>query len=226
MSTFFSYIIVVILGGGVGLAELVSRYRDAPLKAVSTLPALLYVGINAAAALLALFLIQTFGWTFGIEEASEIQALAMQVLVAGTGAMILFRSSLFTVNIGEQAVGIGPSSFLQILLTATDRGVDRLRAESRAFDVVKIMNDVSYERAEVALPIFSLELMQNLSVEEQQALGEELKALKEAPVDGTIKSLILGLKMVNVVGIDVLEAAIDALGIKKEEAEAAGTASS
>lgn len=219
MNTFFAYVIVLLLGGGVGLAELVSRYRDAPLRAIKTLPALLYIGINAAAAAIALLLIQTFGWTFGVETTSGVQVIVMQVLVAGTSAMILFRSSLFTVNIGDQAVGIGPSSFLQILLTAADRGVDRLRAESRALDVVKIMNDVPFDKAKVALPVFSLELMQNLSVEEQQALGEELKALSEAPVEDNIKSLILGLKMVSVVGIDVLEAAIDALDLRKKDEE-------
>jgi hypothetical protein len=40
-------------GSLVAIGELVSRYRDHPIRAVRSLPGLTYIGINAAAALLA-----------------------------------------------------------------------------------------------------------------------------------------------------------------------------
>lgn len=45
--------------------------------------------------------------------------------MAGVSAMAFFRSSLFVVRAGDRDVGVGPSGFLQIFLTAADRAVDR-----------------------------------------------------------------------------------------------------
>lgn len=42
------------IGGLVGFAELVSRYRDAPWRAALMPPGIMFVGVNALAALLAL----------------------------------------------------------------------------------------------------------------------------------------------------------------------------
>jgi hypothetical protein len=43
------YILTLFLGGAVGVSELVSRYKDAPLRALLTIPAVLYIGLNALA---------------------------------------------------------------------------------------------------------------------------------------------------------------------------------
>src|SRR6266496_3570606 len=94
----------LLLGILVGLAELVSRYRDAPKQALYTWPAVLYLLLNGAASGLALALILGFGWTFGAPASSLRLA---RVLVAGVGAMGLFRTSLFTVRAGDKDVGVG-----------------------------------------------------------------------------------------------------------------------
>jgi hypothetical protein len=43
------WLVVALLGGLIGTAELVGRYRDAPSGAVANWPALGYVGLNVAA---------------------------------------------------------------------------------------------------------------------------------------------------------------------------------
>ena len=45
------YVLVGALGAAVAIGELVSHYRDAPMRALATFPALLYIGINAGASL-------------------------------------------------------------------------------------------------------------------------------------------------------------------------------
>ena len=205
------YIIVSLFGLGIGLGELVSRYRDAPLRAVATAPALLYMLINALAALGALGVVRVFGVDFGIEAAEAERLRWTQLFVAGFASMALFRSSLFTVRVGDQDIGIGPSSFLQLVLQAADRGVDRVRAEARASEVLKAMDGVSFAKAYAALPVLCLELMQNLPSEDQAALGEEIKKLHEAEIDDGIKTLILGLKLMNLVGQGVLLGAVESI---------------
>src|SRR5689334_25042297 len=90
------WLVVGFLGGIVGTAELVSRYRDAPAGAVRTKPALFYVAINVSAALGAFALAKVFGWKFNFGDQNSASAAEWSlVILCGISAMALFRSSLF-----------------------------------------------------------------------------------------------------------------------------------
>lgn len=204
---------VALIGTLVGTAELVARYRDAPVRALLTLPSFVYLALNASAAIVALALVKTFGWTFGISESPTADEVRWtQVLVSGFGAIALFRSSLFIVRIADQEVGVGPSSFLQIVLGAADRAVDRRRGQERAAVVNRVMAEVSFDKAYEALPTYSLALMQNLPQEDQEEFGRQITALTEASMSDRAKSLALGLAIMNVMGEEVLVSAIQSLG--------------
>lgn len=217
----WDYLVVGLLGGGLGTAELVSRYRDAPGRALRNLPAFVYVAINAGASMGALLLTQRFDW---FSYSTGGSATTTAVLVAGFGAMALFRSSLMSVRIGEHDVNVGPSALLQLVLEAVDRGVDRDRARQRSDEVARAMAHVSFERAHAALPALCLALMQNLPDREQQVLAEQIKKLRESTaLDARTKSLLLGLYLMNVVGPYVLLASVNALAtVVVEERRAAG----
>jgi hypothetical protein len=107
---------------------------------------------------------------------------------------------------------VGPAALLQIFLAAADRGVDRLRAQSRASKVAVLMKEVDYAKARRALPALCLALMQNVPPEEQQKLARALAILDQLEVTASIKSRLLGLELIDVVGEDVLKAAVDSLG--------------
>jgi hypothetical protein len=125
--------------------------------------------------------------------------------------MAIFRSSLFIVRAGDQDVGVGPSGFLQVVLTAADRAVDRRRAGARAGEVSRAMDGVAFAKAAEALPSYCLALMQNASEDEKVALANQVTLLRDAHMEDRAKSLALGLALMNVVGRGVLEAAVLAL---------------
>jgi|HubBroStandDraft_1064217.scaffolds.fasta_scaffold11643_3 hypothetical protein len=203
------YVAVAMLGLLVGLAELVSRYRDAPQAAIVKIPALVYVGLNVAASVLALALIRGYNWTFNAAGASQRWT---QMLVAGVGAMAVFRTSLFVVRAGDRDIGVGPGGFLQIFRDAADREVDRLRATARSVNVAKLMKGLDYKKTSEGLVPYCLALMQNVPGEEQQKLQHAVDLLtKDDTVDDAIKVRILGLHLLNVVGPAVLTAAVEAL---------------
>jgi hypothetical protein len=204
------WFIVALFGGLVGAGELVSRYRDAPARSVWNWPAIFYILLNTGASVAALALIRVFGWDFG--AAGEEPVRWTQVMVAGFGSIVFFRSALFTVRLGDQDVGVGPVRFLQVFLVASDRGVDRTRAQSRSTRVSQMMGEVDYQKAAAALPTYCLALMQNLPPEEQHALAEALTTLDEADVADSVKARLLGLELMNVVGEEVLEDAVKSLG--------------
>ena len=195
---------VALLGGVVGASELISRYKDNPWAAIRSWPAIFYIVINSAASAGALGLIHANGW-FGSSHWT-------QILMAGVSAMAFFRTSLFVVRAGDRDVGVGPSGFLQIFLTATDRAVDRKRAEARSSAVAEVMKGIDFTKALKALPPYCLALMQNVSPEDQQELRRALKDLEEGPAEPNVKALLLGIELINVVGVDVLTTAVKSLG--------------
>lgn len=203
-SSWLDWAAVAILGGVVGASELISRYKDHPGAALRIWPAIFYIAINSAASIGALGIIHTAGWLGSSRW--------LQILTAGISAIAFFRTSLFVVRAGERDVGVGPSGFLQIFLAAADRAVDRKRAAARSDAVASVMKGIDFDKALKALPSYCVALMQNVSPEDQQALERALKALDEQPAEPSVKVLILGIELINVVGVDVLTTAVRSLG--------------
>jgi len=195
---------VALLGGVVGASELISRYKDDPGASIRSWPAAFYIAINAAASVAALGLIHANNWF--------ASSRWTQILMAGVSAMAFFRTSLFVVRAGDRDVDVGPSGFLQIFLAAADRSVDRKRAAARSDAVAEVMKGVDFTKASKTLPPYCLALMQNVSPEDQQVLNRVLEALEKRDAEPSVKALLLGIELINVVGVDVLTTAVNSLG--------------
>src|SRR5215475_5660212 len=107
-----SYISAALLGGLVGAIELATRYRDRPGALIELPSAWLYVVVNAGASAGALFLAHTFNWDFGSSSNDAKAVATVQVLACGFGAMIIFRSSVAMIKVGDQDAAIGPNIVL------------------------------------------------------------------------------------------------------------------
>jgi hypothetical protein len=205
-----AYAVAVLIGVVVGAIELASRYRDKPQALVRITGAWAYVAVNAAAGALALMITRIFGWTFGISGDSH-QILVVQVLICGFGAMAIFRSAFAQIKVGDQETVIGPNAVLASLLAIVDREVDRKRGNDRSADASRIMSGISFEKARVALPAYCLALLQNLSADEQKDLNTAITSLAASPMGDVLKSLNLGLLLMNIVGPELLDSAVQAL---------------
>jgi hypothetical protein len=206
------YFYVAVIGLLVGITEVISRYRDSPWRALLNIPATIYVVVNVGASILALLLIEVFGWTF-TESAASAKEQWVRVLVAGVGAMSFFRSSLFTFRVGDKDVPLGPGLIFQVLLDVTDRAVDRARAKPRSIAVAKVMSGISFQKAQSALPAYCFALMQNVTADEQAAFAKQVTQLgASTTMSDAVKSLALGLALLNVVGDAVLATAVESLG--------------
>src|SRR6185295_5198304 len=172
MPVVWQAVIVGVLAGLVGLAEILTRYRSDPGYALRRSPsAWLYVFVNSVAGVAALLVVRAFGWTFGQTEHVDL----WRILVAGFGAVSLFRSSLFMTKVGGTSVGVGPSLVLGAILDTFDREVDRGSAK----EMSKVMSEdevagLDPDRVMTALPILCLALMQNFPPSDQAMLGTEL----------------------------------------------------
>jgi hypothetical protein len=100
------------------------------------------------------------------------------------------------------------------MFARSPRECDRERASPRSTQVNTIMKGVSFELAKDALPAFCFELMQNVDPAEQQQFLQTVAALSSTQMPGSIKTLNLGLMLMNVVGVEVLSAAVQTLGVR------------
>lgn len=205
-----AYPVAALLGALTGAAELAARYRDAPMVAVTSRPGLIYVAANATVSFVIFWLVHAGQLT--LPTLDKTGSVVSQVLVSGVGAMALFRTSVFTLRVKETDIPVGPAAFLQVLLAAADRACDRDRAGPRAQRVTRIMRGVSFVRARLALPLHCLALMQNISTDERTQLNQAIDELARTDMSDEVKGLNLGLLLMNYVGEDVLQAAVDGLG--------------
>lgn len=226
-SELLPWIAVAALGGLLGATEIVGRYRDEPLRCLFTPPGIIYVVINMAASFSAYALACVFQWKIDLgavtgqsTDPHSTSAQWTMVLITGLSAMALFRSSLFIRKVGDKDVGIGPGAVLATLLEVTDRYVDRLHGQERVDHVSSIMNGLDFDKIAAELPPYCLSVLQNPSEEMQRDLKAAVDLIRSQQIDEDVKLRLLGLQLLNLVGVKTLEKAVRSLGdgIKKRTA--------
>lgn len=212
--TLYDYLIVVVLGSLVGSVELISRYRDEPFQTIKTWPGIVYMLLNGLVAAIVLWMIRLFGWDFmptNIENPSPVITRWTQVIISGLGAMALFRSSFLNLGMGESQSAVGPSAVLDVLLNTVDNEVDRYRALKRAKVVRNLLENIPYA-AEEEITKMGIQLMQNIDETAVKQITREKDVVKIFKVDDEAKMYMIGLILMNHLGPDVLQHAIQVLG--------------
>ena len=191
-----------LFGSLVGLAEIASRYRDEPLRAVRSPYGLAYIVINGFLSLLAFMLILRFPGSFPASVSGNLFAAAF---AAGFGAMVVMRSRIAIIKTPDgRDESIGPDYVLKIVLKTIDSKIDRWRAESRqrilATNIEKIKELGDLQSAYQYLGA-SLLAFQNLDDSQKSTLNETYNDYKnQANVPEDIKQLALGFIFLTLVG--------------------------
>jgi hypothetical protein len=199
------YIAVFLLGGLLGLTEIMGRYTDSPMAALKSPGAFIYVLLNALASCLALYLLTTLA-------PNAVTNPISQVLLAGLGAMAFLRSSVFKVKVQEEEVAVGPAVVLDTLLKFADAQVDRGRAVDRATRITSVVSSLPLAQASTDLPRLCFALMQNVPVDtRQRGLDEITLVVTDTKRSDPVKVLEIGLVLWGRVGFGTLSGAIDAI---------------
>jgi hypothetical protein len=218
-----AWVVVAASGAAVGTIELLGRYPYAPLRAVFSGSGLVYVFINLLAAIAALHLVGEQGFAVFKDTAAPLRGL-YELLTAGFGALVFMRSSVFKARVGDAEVGVGPAALLDTVLMIADRGVDRQEAALRAQEVTNLLKGVDPVRGGRLLAAYCIALMQNVSPEEQKRLEEKVTRIaSDTQVDQAIRLDLIALQLSNIVGPNVLEAAVNALGERLKDPKVAQT---
>ena len=211
----------MLIGGGVGAVEILGRYRHAPLRAALNWSGVTYILINMGASWAAWYMLGAFEVFKTLVLAKDLT----RILTAGFGSLVVMRSSLFKVRVGDADIGIGPAAILDTLLLIADRGVDRREAVARAQDVSALVAHVKDPMlVATILTKYSLALMQNVDDKTSQDVVDAInKIMADTDIPNAVKMDIVALRLGVIVGPDVLEAAVAALGDRLNMAAPAGS---
>jgi hypothetical protein len=127
------YCYTFLLGMVTAFAEIISKFRDEPIKALRMPHALFYHLLNGAIAAFALKVLVVFS---GAEVIANGQQQMKSVVIAGLGSMLIMRSKLFNIKVGGEDVSFGPEQIIKIYFRFMEAAIDRLRAQDR-IDFVK-----------------------------------------------------------------------------------------
>jgi hypothetical protein len=181
------------------------------MQALRAQAALFYIFVNGLVAFIAFYVVWRIPAGQALLAGQGEERLFYAILIAGFGSMALMRTAVLRTKVGDQEVGIGPSVFVDTLLRVADRGVDRNRANERAASVPQLMTGIPLEFAATTLPLFCLDLLQNLEVKERQDIENRITLLGKKEIPSNMKAIVAGLYLQAVIGTDVLQSTITAL---------------
>jgi len=180
-------ILAFLFGALLGMAEIVSRYRDEPIQALVTRYGMLYWFLNGMLGIWAFLIVWRFPAKFSLGFEPRSSAFLTAVL-AGFGGAAVMRARLVTLKDSSgKDLTIGPDVVIKTLLEVVDLQIDRKRAGERwAFvethfgDALKVYQNFGgdFKRMADALQA-ALYSFQNLSDARRQDLAAVLKDYAE-----------------------------------------------
>ncbi len=191
--------LVFIFGALVGFSEILSRYRDEPMRAAFNRFGLSYLAINGFIAVGAFAVLMHYPKSIFPAVAGD---KFMTAIVAGFGAMAVMRSKLFTFRSDDgKEYAIGPSIVIDTILRVVDRKIDRLRASQRERLVFSRLKDVSNFSAAADYLTASLLSFQNLSQDEKRDIAAVIAQYRnQAAWPDALKTMALGFTFLTLAG--------------------------
>lgn len=189
------------LGMATAFAEIISKFGDEPIKALKTWHSLLYHVLNGGVAVFALYFLALATGTrpdfAGVDDMVELQ----YAVAAGVGAMLLLRSKLFNIKVGEENVSFGPDQMVKIIFKFMESEIDRLRARDRMKFVVKYLSNIHFDNVyNHCVTMFGRAGQVLGEVEKKACLDELVKLKSNTELDLQQKSYHLGFIFLNRMG--------------------------
>ncbi|MCA9701948.1 MAG: hypothetical protein KC431_30785, partial [Myxococcales bacterium] len=185
------------IGIGTALVELLSRYRDEPFKVIATSQfAWVYIILNGALAIGAdIALVQS---PYGTVETGTGRGVL--ALMGGLAAAVVLRSRVFTAQLGDEQVSIGPGYVVDQLLSIIDAQIDRRRALQRVQIVVEVMKGKDFEGAKTHASTMITGSRQNLTLQAQQDLANQIREVSDRKIPDQERSYALGFILLDFMG--------------------------
>lgn len=195
-------LLALVIGTGTALVELLSRYKDEPFKVIAQSHfAWVYMALNGVLALGAHWVLLTTDWG---TDATPVDNMTLAIS-AGLSAAVILRSRVFTAQLGNEQVSIGPGYVVDQLLTIIDAQIDRRRALQRVQIVIEAMEAKDFEKAKTYASTMITGSRQNLSLQEQKDLGDQIREVHDRRISEQEKAYALGFILLDFMGEEFLD---------------------
>ena len=208
------FAVAFALGALVGAAELLKRYNSDPFNAVFNRWGLSFVLVNGVVSAVALGAMDYFDVlepaTGAAGGALWYQRPFSRVVWAGLGGLTLLRTKFGLPGTGSQ---IDLSHILDSLLGALDSQLGRNQTASAIEQVGRAVHGLAFDQVAESLPLLCLSSPNvQVSDDAKRELGTNAKEWLDSGMPADHKTLLLGVRLYSLVGIDVLRAAAVACG--------------
>lgn len=212
---FLCYGTAALVGFGVALIELLSRYGSGnnPKWVMYGKPQSIYYSINSLAAIVTLFIAESTGATAILVQFSTNAGLAIiKSAEIGIAAMFALRSSLYSVEKSDKKskVDLGPAQILNVLNRYLDRQMDQNRGAAAMSEVSDIM--VGFDANLFDLGAICLAVPEAIPDEDIVRIRKSIDSVRRSKdFTPAVAALVVGLQLQREIGADNLRAAVKAL---------------
>lgn len=213
----YAYFFAGVIGGAVGLAELLSRYRWSLGSILRLAAGWGYLLINGAVAAFAY--LAALDWGFG--DTLHGKPEHWRVLLVSVGAMFLLRSSFAQVRFGSYDVGIGLVAILEVFSRRAERRLDQIIATKRWSSVNKACTNLSFRSTRAYWCAVADTTLASQNDDERAAFRATIEKIDEMPVDDDTKMHVLAMALWELLGDGLFETAANEASERfKNEVEA------
>lgn len=165
-----------VLGMTTAFAEIINKFDDEPMKALKSPPALFYHVLNGMISVFALYLLALIaGKPASLDGLSALDKLKY-VVVAGLGAMLIMRSKLFNIKVGDANVSFGPDQIITTLFRFMESAIGRFRARARRGFIEEALDNINFDSVYERTVMTLRRASRTISTEEMtKSLGDLLK---------------------------------------------------
>ena len=202
------YCYTFLLGMVTAFAEIISKFRDEPIKALRMPHALLYHLLNGAIAAFALKVLVVFS---GPDVIADTQQQLKAVVISGLGSMLIMRSKLFNIKVAGEDVSFGPEQIINIYFRFMEAAIDRLRAQDRIEFVKSKLGNINPVKV-FDYAVTMLLASQALDDKARKECIEGVKALKDGEfkdLSPKLRSYRLGFLLLDNMGENFVTTAFD-----------------
>ena len=202
------YCYTFLLGMVTAFAEIISKFRDEPIKALRMPHALIYHLMNGAIAAFALKVLIVFS---GPDVIANGQQQLKAVVVSGLGSMLIMRSKLFNIKVAGEDVSFGPEQIINIYFRFMEAAIDRLRAKDRIEFVKSKLGNINPVKV-FDYAVTMLLASQALDEKARKECIEGVKALKDGEfkdLSPKLRSYRLGFLLLDNMGENFVTTAFD-----------------
>lgn len=200
-----------LLGCIYSFCELLAKFRNARLILIIAW-GWVYLIFNGFIAVLAFFILKDFNFVQSTYTSIE----GKKILIAAGTSMVIIRSWIIAVPVGsdkkknkKDSTENSLSPIIKIILSYVEREFDTARGAFYRDKINRIMLNVDFEKAFIAIPLTCNNMLVTLTADDGKDIVTRLTKISKTPVDNETKLLNLGLVMMDHINFGLLKVIVE-----------------